>query len=76
MKSGFIFVIVAMMLTQVIASPIPQMEYELEMPETSELEVHKIEIPEGQERVEVHHGRFRVKLNFKDEHKKKSKTHY
>lgn len=84
MKTSFLFAIVAMMLTQVIASPVPQMENEVEvhrveMPEGlevlegPEVELHKIEIPEGQERVELHHGRFRVNLNFKDDHKKKRK---
>lgn len=35
----------------------------------NETEVHKVELEHGkEEEVEVHHGRFRVKLKFNDDH--------
>jgi len=75
MKASFIFAMAALMFTKVvIASPIPGSDDlipEVELIEPVEMknetEVHKFEVPEGQEQVEVHHGRFRVKLNFKDQ---------
>ena len=68
MKANFMFAIAAIMLTQnVIAIPV---EDTIEVIEPTELrnetEVHTVELEDGQEQVEVHHGRFRVRLNFKD----------
>jgi hypothetical protein len=71
MKANFMFAIAAIMLTQnVIAMPV---EDTIEVTEPTEpiefrneTEVHTVELERGQERVEVHHGRFRVRLNFKD----------
>lgn len=81
MKANFIFAIATLMLTQtVLAVPVPGVddlipEVELMEPlELPEMEVHKVEVPEGQEQVEVHHGRFRVKLNFKDSASHKTRT--
>lgn len=83
MKANFIFAIATLILTQtVLAAPVPGVddlipEVELMEPvevELPEMEVHKVEIPEGQEQVEVHHGRFRVKLNFKDSASHKTRT--
>jgi hypothetical protein len=74
MKANFMFAIAALMLSQnVIAMPrrgenhlVPEVELAEPVEVRNETEVHKVEIPEGQEQVEVHHGRFRVRLNFKD----------
>lgn len=63
MKANFMFAVAALMLSQnVIASPIPGDDLVAQV-EPIETEVHRVE---GQELVEVHHGRFRVRLNFKD----------
>lgn len=64
MKANFMFAIAALMLSQnVIASPLPGSDDLVAQVEPIETEVHRVE---GQEQVEVHHGRFRVRLNFKD----------
>jgi microcompartment protein CcmL/EutN len=74
MKANFMFAIAAIMLTQnVIAMPVEDTIEVIEPTEPTEpiefrneTEVHTVELERGQERVEVHHGRFRVRLNFKD----------
>lgn len=68
MKANFMFAIAAIMLTQnVIAMPVEDTIEVIEPIELrNETEVHTVELERGQERVEVHHGRFRVRLNFKD----------
>jgi hypothetical protein len=71
MKTNFMFAIAAIMLTQnVIAMPFEDTIEVIEPTEPiefrNETEVHTVELERGQERVEVHHGRFRVRLNFKD----------
>jgi hypothetical protein len=77
MKTNFIFAIAALMFTQsVIGTPLPGSDdlvpepVELVEPVEmkNETEVHKVELEHGQEQVEVHHGRFRVRLKFKDDH--------
>ncbi len=62
------FVIAAIMLSQnVIAMPVEDTIEVIEPIELrNETEVHTVELEDGQERVEVHNGRFRVRLNFKD----------
>ena len=68
MKANFMFVIAAMMLNQnVIAIPVEDTIEVIEPVELrNETELHTVELEDGQEQVEVHHGRFRVRLKFKD----------
>lgn len=71
MKANFMFAIAAIMLTHnIIAMPVEDTIEVIEPIEPiefrNETEVHTVELERGQERVEVHHGRFRVRLNFKD----------
>jgi hypothetical protein len=71
MKTNFIFAIAAIIFTQsVIGSPLPGNDDLVAEPVEmkNESEIHKVELEHNQEQVEVHHGRFRVRLKFKDDH--------
>jgi hypothetical protein len=60
MKVNFMLTIAAIILTKnVIAVPVEDIPVEVR----NETQVHTVELEHGQ--VNVHHGRFRVRLNFK-----------